>query len=285
MMLSFAKYQALGNSFIVLNDVVAKGRSRHLETMAHRLCDPACGLGADGLLVLSRSKRQFRVDIYNADGSWAEKSGNGVRIAAMHLRNSGNLSGNNAELITGSGTSYVKLHAGNARRRIVSATLGRPEFDAAKIPVKSKGQYFINRPIKLDGGSVVASAVSVGNPHLILLCHSLEFDWESVGSGLEVAPIFPRRINVGFVVVKNRTTIEVRDWERGVGPTGSSGTGAAAAVAVTVLRGLTSRTVDVHCPAGILTVTWEEPSDQLVIKGPVEFICAGKFEDVRRTPR
>jgi diaminopimelate epimerase len=285
MMLAFAKYQALGNSFIVLDKIEARGRRSRFETLARRLCDRAYGLGADGLLVLSRPKNEFRVDIYNADGSWAEKSGNGVRIAATHLRNKRQLSGKTAELLTGSGMSQITLHSGDRLRRIVSATLGRPEFDAARIPAKSPGTYFINRPIKLDGRSVIASAVSVGNPHLILFCRSFEFDWETVGAQLEVAPQFPRRINVGFVVVKNKTSIEVRDWERGVGPTGSSGTGAAAAVAVAVLRGLTSRTVNVHCPAGVLTVTWEKTSDQLSIKGPVEFICAGKFEDVRRASR
>jgi diaminopimelate epimerase len=285
MMLSFAKYQALGNSFIVLDEIMAKGRSPRFETLARRLCNPAFGLGADGLLVLSRSGKYFRVDIYNADGSWAEKSGNGVRIAAMHLRNARKLSGNIAELITGSGPSQIRLFAGDTGRRIISATLGRPEFEAAKIPVKSPQRCFINRAIKLDGEAFAASAVSVGNPHLILLCHTLQFDWQTLGARLEVAPMFPRRINVGFVVVKNRTTIEVRDWERGVGPTGSSGTGAAAAVAVTVLRGLTARTVDVHCPAGILTVTWEKPSDQLSLRGPVEFICAGQFRDTRQAFR
>jgi len=129
---------------------------------------------------------------------------------------------------------------------------------------------------------MIASAVSIGNPHLILFCRSFRFDWEAVGAGLEVAPIFPERINVGFVVVRNKTTIEIRDWERGVGPTGSSGTGAAAAVAVAVLRGLVSRTVDVHCQAGMLTVTWEESTDQLFIAGPVKFIGAGTFIDDSR---
>ncbi len=283
MMHVFAKYQALGNSFIVLDEIVARGHNRRFESMARRICDPAYGVGADGFLVLSRPADKFRVDIYNADGSWAEKSGNGVRIAAMHLRNARRLSGTVVELITGSGASQVRLHSGDVRRRIVSATLGRPEFEAVRIPATSPGRYFINRPIKLDGRSVIASAVSVGNPHLILFCRSFDFDWESVGGQLEVASLFPRRINVGFVVVKNKTTVEVRDWERGVGPTGSSGTGAAAAVAVAVLRGLTSRTVKVHSPAGILTVSWEEASDQLIIKGPVQFICSGKFDDIRRT--
>lgn len=285
MMLSLVKYQALGNSFVVLDRIVARGRDPRYEAMARRVCDRACGFGADGLLVLSRSGKRFRVDVYNADGSWAEQSGNGVRIAAMHLYNAGRLTRKAVELATGAGSSRLTMVSGTRRRRIVSATLGRPEFEAARIPVRCTGRYFINRPIKVGRETVIASAVSTGNPHLILFCRSLQFDWESVGAQLEVAPIFPRRINVGFVIVKSKRLLEVRDWERGVGPTGSSGTGAAAAAAVAIMRGLVSRTVDVHCPAGVLTVTWEESTDQLFIQGPVEFVGEGMLMDTdRRRP-
>lgn len=279
MMLALAKYQALGNSFIILDHIVARGRSRRYETLARRLCNPSCGFGADGLLVLSGSQKQYRVDVYNADGSWAEQSGNGVRIAAMHLRNTRRLSGRAFELRTGAGTSRLMISSGTRFRRIITASLGKPNFEVDCIPVKCSGRYFINRPVKIDGQSVIASAVSTGNPHLILFCRSFQFDWERVGARLETASIFPERINVGFVVVRNKTTIEVRDWERGVGATESSGTGAAAAAAVAIVRGLVSRTVDVHCPAGVLTVTWDEATDQLLIKGPVEFIGAGTFVD------
>lgn len=285
MMLALAKYQALGNSFIVLDQIVARGRSRRYEPLARRLCDPAYGVGADGLLVLSGSPRQYRVDVYNADGSWAEQSGNGVRIAAMHLHNTGRLSGRSFELRTGAGTSRLTVSSGTRLRRIITASLGKPNFEVDRIPVKCSGQYYINHPIRLDGRSVIASAVSIGNPHLILFCRSFQFDWKTAGARLETASIFPERINVGFVVVRNKTTIEVRNWERGVGATESSGTGAAAAAAVAIVRGLVSRTVDVHCPAGVLTVTWDEATDQLLIKGPVEFIGAGLFTDGLRSRR
>jgi diaminopimelate epimerase len=277
MPLSFAKYQALENSFIVLDKIHPSGRSRHFARLAIKLCRPSSGIGADGLLVLSRKQHRFRVDIYNADGTWAEKSGNGVRIAALHLLIRGMVSGPAVELATGSGVSTVTFHGGSENRRLVSASLGKPVFETALIPVDHPGKYFINQPIKCGHRSFIASAVSVGNPHLILFCRNFDFDWKTIGAQLETAPLFPQRINVGFVALTGRGDIEVRDWERGVGPTQSSGTGAAAAVAVSVLRGFTDRRVTVHTPAGMLAVRWDRRDDTMIIKGPVALVCRGEY--------
>jgi diaminopimelate epimerase len=277
MMIRFAKYHALGNSFIVIDEIQTRGRLKKYEKLAAHICDQSVGVGADGIMVVSRREDKIRLDIYNADGSWAEKSGNGVRIAAMHLYNRGIITGKNIELLTGSGVSKVTFHSGSENRRIISASMGTPEFETASIPVKVRDRYFINQPVPCAGRSLVATAVSVGNPHLILFCDDFDFDWEEIGSLLEMADLFPNRINVGFVIVKSETDIEVRDWERGVGPTGSSGTGAAAAVAVAVVRGFTARRVNVHTLSGMFHVKWDVKSDQLIIRGPVEFVCAGNY--------
>jgi diaminopimelate epimerase len=278
MTLKYAKYQALGNSFIVLDDIRPTGHGREFEGMARSICSQATGVGADGLLIVSRKQEIFAVDVYNADGSWAEKSGNGIRIAAMHLLNKELISGKTSEVETGSGTCTIGFHRGNDKRRIISATLGAPIFEADKIPVTTTGKYFINQPVTCDNKSYVASAVSIGNPHLVLFCEDFDFDWQTIGRVLESDPIFPNRINVGFVVAHDEANIEVRDWERGVGPTQSSGTGAAAAVALAVMRGFTDRVVTVQTQAGELDVSWDDKSDQLAIKGPVEFIAAGEID-------
>ena len=275
--LPFTKYQALGNSFIVLDDVQELGKSKKFERLAMQICDAAVGVGADGMMVISRPDDRYRLDIYNADGSWAEKSGNGVRIGAMHLLNRGLVEGKAVEVSTGSGLSIVTFHSSGADKRIISASLGRPEFKSALIPVNSTGQYFINQTVTCAGSKYIASAVSIGNPHLVLFCDDFDFDWETIGSILEVGPIFPNRINVGFVVVKNEAEIEVRDWERGVGATTSSGTGAAAAVALSIMRGFTDRRVKVQTLAGVLQVSWDNKSDELIIKGPVEYISSGTY--------
>ena len=277
MTMPFAKYQALGNSFIVLDEIQQRGRLKRFESLARAICNPTTGVGADGLLIVSGITPGLQVDIYNADGSWAEKSGNGVRIAAMHMLNAGIIAGPSTELLTGSGISRVTLHGGSPTRRVMSASLGKPEFATSRIPMAVPQTFFINQEVTCGERTYVASAVSIGNPHLILFCDDFEFDWQSIGRELEVDPLFPRRINVGFVVVRDADTLEVRDWERGVGPTSSSGTGAAAALAIAVMRGFTSRIVDVHAPAGVLRVTWEAAGDEMIIKGPVEFVCAGEF--------
>jgi len=278
MKISFAKYQALGNSFIVLDELQTNGRLKKFEKVALQICDATHGVGADGIMVASKKGDDLAVDIYNADGSWAEKSGNGVRIAAMHLKNSGHIMPDKIVLQTGSGPSHIVFHSGRNTRRTISASLGTPVFEAASIPVKTAGKFFINQPVPVGNRNFVASAVSIGNPHLILFCDDFEFDWQSIGEALEVDPLFPKRMNVGFVVVKDEKTIAVRDWERGVGPTESSGTGASAAVAIAVMRGFTDRSVDVETMAGVLLVIWYAKTDEIVIKGPVEYICSGEFE-------
>ncbi|MEZ5359195.1 MAG: diaminopimelate epimerase [Candidatus Zixiibacteriota bacterium] len=278
MKIAFSKYQALGNSFIVLDEIVENGRLKRFETLAQKICHPTQGIGADGILVVSGQKPAYRVDIYNADGSWAEKSGNGIRIAAMFLLNKGLVSEKEVSLETGSGTSVIQFKAGSDKKRAIGASLGKPVFEAAKIPVKTELKYFINQTLEMDKRQLIVSAVSVGNPHLILFCDDFDFDWQSIGADLEVHDLFPNRINVGFVSVKDAENIDVRDFERGVGPTESSGTGAAAAVAIAVMRGFTDRKVNVHTQAGILQVLWDDKTDEISIQGPVEFIGAGEFE-------
>jgi len=283
MLLPFAKYTALGNSFVVLDRVFSGGRLSKFAGLARRICNATEGIGADGLLIISGAKSRYRVDIYNADGSWAEKSGNGVRIAAMHMHNRGLVSGGPISLDTGSGPSAVTFHRGDKRRRLISATLGTPVFETSRVPVDVSEKYFINQRIKAGGRSYLASAVSIGNPHLVLFCDDFEFDWPAIGAELECHRLFPRRINVGFVVVRDKMAIEVRDWERGVGPTRSSGTGGAAAVVISVVQGLTARAVTVHTMAGKLRVGWDSRSDHVTIAGPVAFICDGTYDDRRHT--
>ncbi|MFH1701525.1 MAG: diaminopimelate epimerase [Candidatus Zixiibacteriota bacterium] len=274
----FSKYQALGNSFLVFDEVFIKGIDKKYESLALEICDKTHGIGADGLLILSKRQGAYRVDIYNADGSWAEKSGNGSRIAAMHLSNSKLVLDTSFELITGSGVSHIKLFTGNSQKRIISATLGVPDFNAKSIPVASNNKFFINQTIHCFNRAYIASAVSVGNPHLILFCDDFDFDWQTIGSELESHPMFPNRVNIGFVKIIDEANIEIRDYERGVGPTESSGTGAAAAVAISVMRGFTDRKASVHSQAGVLQVYWDNKSDELSIKGSVEFIFSGEYE-------
>jgi len=275
--IAFAKYQALGNSFIVLDKIHKQCRSREFEKIARTLCDATYGIGADGIMVLSKSSQLYRADIYNADGSWAEKSGNGLRIAAVHLKSRGLVKKNKIELLTGSGPSLVQFHGGSKYRLNTSGTLGKPLFDTKKVPVVTEQSFFINQTLATSAGKLKGSAVSIGNPHLILFCDHFDFDWQTLGEELETNGLFPKRINVGFVVIKNRKRLLVRDYERGVGPTESSGTGAAAAVVVAVIRGFCDREVTVESLAGNLDVNWHTEDDEIIIKGPVEFICRGEY--------
>jgi diaminopimelate epimerase len=262
---------------LVIHGIQQNSKAKRYENLALNICDKAKGVGADGILILSQKNNKYCVDIYNADGSWAEKSGNGLRIAAMHLYNEKKLTGKSIDLITGSGVSAVRFFKGNSDKRIISASLGRPEFDTKIIPVNHNQKFFINQTIKCFNRSYIASAVSIGNPHLVLFCDDFEFDWRTIGRELESHKLFPHRINVGFVIIKDINSIEVRDYERGVGPTDSSGTGAAAAVAIAVMRGFINRKVDVYTRAGVLAAEWVDKTDEILIRGPVEYLFSGSY--------
>ncbi|MFQ6009072.1 MAG: diaminopimelate epimerase, partial [Candidatus Zixiibacteriota bacterium] len=138
--------------------------------------------------------------------------------------------------------------------------------------------YMINYPLIVAGEKLVVTCVAVGNPHVVIFVDDFDFDWQRIGWKIERHRLFPNRTNVEFVKVINHRRIRVVEWERGVGATGSSGTGAAAAVCTGVMTGLTDRRCEVVFEVGSLFVEWREDNNTIEVHGPVEFISTSTFE-------
>jgi len=277
MKIKFHKYHALGNDFLLLESLRGVTK-RRIPTLARKMCDRRAGVGADGILCLRGSRKaDCRFDIYNADGSWAEKSGNGLRIVAVHLAEK-RRGGLEFRIETGTSLDHARLIRKTKSGFVVRTSLGVPELLASNVPVKTRRRYVVNSPIRIGTIGIPMTCLAVGNPHAVVLVNDFDFDWQTLGSEIETASAFPRNINVEFVRILKRSKIEVAEWERGAGPTGSSGTGAGAVVVAMVLLGLADRRCEVQFEAGSLRVHWRKDNDILELTGPVEHVAEGAFD-------
>jgi len=280
MLIDFYKYHALKNDFMVIEQNKTRFTKNKLSKLAASICDRRTGIGADGIVYLSgTNKENMKIDIYNADGSWAEKSGNGLRIAGVHCYlNKNKHRKRNFFFQTTNSIDKVSIIKKVKKSYLVQTGLGEPLFDTASIPIKSKQKYMINSPLKVGGKNFPLTCLSVGNPHTVLLVDNFDFDWQSLGADIENNSAFPEKTNVEFVKIINRHKIKVADWERGAGATGSSGTGAAASVCAGVIMGLLDRQCEVVFESGSLFIDWSEKTNIIELTGPVTPIAKGTFD-------
>lgn len=277
MKIPFFKYQALGNSFLVVELKARYGTRSRLSELARMLCSPKWGIGADGVLFLSRQKGvDRRIEVCNADGGWAEKSGNGLRIAAVYLADLMKAR-RQFSFLMGGMRCGVRIIRRSGKGWMVEAELGAPDFRAKHVPVRSRHKYVVNAELKIAGEIVRGTCLSVGNPHCVIVVPNLASDWQRLGQAVEVSSLFPQRTNVEFVQRVSRRKLKVAQWERGAGATGSSGSGAAAAVCAMVMQGLADRNCEVRFEGGSLIVDWREDDGIIHLTGQVQFITCGEF--------
>ena len=278
MKIRFTKYHALGNDFLLLEKRTCRLSRSKLPRCAREVCRRRTGVGADGIILMSADRiADAAIDIYNADGGWAEKSGNGLRIAAVHMAQSFPRR-KTFTFRTGNGIDKVQLRRKASGGFVVTTQLGQPDFVAARVPVKTRRKHLINSPLRISRVVFPVTCLSVGNPHTVMLVKDLDFDWKQLGSEIENAPVFPNGTNVEFVRVVSRKKIKVADWERGAGATESSGTGAAAAVCAMVMLGLVDRRCNVEFETGMLAVDWNADTNIVEVTGPAQFVMEGGFE-------
>lgn len=274
----FAKYHALLNDFLVVEKSALKLTESRIPGLVRDICHRKSGIGADGLLLVSKSLRaDAKVDVYNADGGWAEKSGNGLRIVALHLNRAGKLK-KSLKIEMGGTINSVKINRCHNSTAVITAEIGNPEFGSKKVPVKSKSKYMIYQPLKVGRIRIPVTCLSMGNPHTVLFVNDFDFDWKQIGSEIENHPLFPNGTNVEFAKIISRKKLHLAEWERGVGATGSSGTGAAAAVAAAVVLGAVERKCLVEFESGRLSVNWRKGDNMIELTGPVELVGEGTFE-------
>jgi diaminopimelate epimerase len=285
--MQFIKFHGFGNDYIVFEEQQVAAISA-LGEFARRVCDRHYGAGADGITVVSPASEEnadFRVRIFNADGSEAGLSGNGTRCTVAYLYYRGLWTKEALRLQTRSG---VKLYT--LRERVAEghywfeSELGQPAFESARIPMRTDEprERVIDYPLVVEGESLRVTALSLGNPNCCIFVRDFdELDWRRVGRALETHQQFPERTNVVFVRVWDRNRIEVRLWERGVGETFSSGTCSCAAAVASCVNELTERRLSVQTPGGIIEVEWRTDDDEVVMTGRADVVYSGQWLDSR----
>ncbi|MEP6973227.1 MAG: diaminopimelate epimerase [Actinomycetota bacterium] len=276
--LHFAKYQGTGNDFVMVLDL---DDERHfVEDVVVALCDRRTGVGADGVIRLVRADRpgaSFVMDYRNADGSEAEMCGNGARCVGTFVHDLGLAEELEFAIETGGGIRRLRLHEEGGEVRRVTVEMGSPGFTKASIPMRGPAwETFLGQPFDVGGGlTLQASAVSMGNPHLVVFVQDDpdHFHVGHIGAALERHELFPERTNVEFAQVLD-DGIKVRVWERGSGETMACGSGACAVAVAANEAGLVSRTTVVRFPGGPLEVERLE-SGEILLTGGAERVFEG----------
>ena len=269
----FFKYQGLGNDFVVL-DRRDSGVDIDAD-MARRLCHRHFGVGADGVLtILPSPGAAGRMVVHNADGSIAEMCGNGLRCVVKHLAESDPNRPERLSVVTGAGTLACEVGWGAKEVELITVAMGPARLEA---PILPRGGPFIGQPVI---GSRLGTAVSMGNPHLVLL-DAPHAEAQTIGPKLEHHALFPERTNVEFVQ-RTSAGLEVVVWERGVGLTLACGTGACAAVVASALAGQSpfDAWVPVELPGGQLEIKALSDRSQVWLRGPARFVFEGRLPSV-----
>jgi diaminopimelate epimerase len=280
--LRFAKYQAAGNDFILIEDLEDARPLKPDEASA--LCDRWFGVGADGVIRVTGSEgAPFAMHLTNADGSAAELSGNGMRCLGAFVRDRELIDEEAFDVATDAGLRRVALELRDGRVAGATVTMGSPAFARAAIPMHGPAwETFLDQPFDLGGGITVrAGAVSMGNPHLVLFVDEdpERFHVEHIGPALERHEWFPERTNVEFARVAE-DGFDVRVWERGAGETLACGTGACAVVVIAHEMGLVRGDAAVRFRGGLLTVARQQDG-QVLLGGPVAHVFDGAVDPSR----
>lgn len=272
-MLPFTKLQALGNDCVLVD--LIRCRLAESPRLVKKLCNRRSGIGADQLLLLSKSRKQgadFKMRVFNQDGSEAEMCGNGIRCLGLYIREAKYTQKKEIRVETLAGIRTVRVTSKN-----IHVNLGEPKLKGKEIPVHLSGRI-INRPLKVEMKDFRITCLSLGNPHCIIFQENLDgFDVARFGPLLESHHIFPNRSNISFVNVLSTTAIKARVWERGAGETPACGTGAAAILVASVLNGYTERKAVVELAGGKLEVEWDKKSNSVWLAGPAEKVYEGQF--------
>jgi len=274
----FTKSQGLGNDYIIIEDLRQRRSGPALRRLAREMSDRHFGIGADGLIVVLPSKSaDFRMRIFNPDGSEAEMCGNGVRIFARYVYDHRLTRRKELAIETLAGIIRPKLSLRAGKVRAITVDMGAPRLERAEIPMQGPPGRVIRQPLEVDGETFEVTCVSMGNPHCVIFVDDVtSFAVERVGPAIENHPAFPRRTNVEFVQVVSATELRMRVWERGAGETLACGTGASASLVATHLNGLTGRKVVVHLRGGDLRVSWNA-DDHVFITGPAKEVFSGEW--------
>ncbi len=277
-MISFTKMQGTGNDYIYIEDL--DGKLKNPSKLAVEMSDRNFGIGSDGLIIIMKSKEaDFRMRMFNSDGSESEMCGNGIRCFAKYLHDRKLTKEKEIDVETGGGVKHLTMKMKNNLVDTVTVNMGEPVLQRDRIPMTGEPGMVINETLVLDDGTKFSiTAVSMGNPHAVIFVEDTEnFPVEKYGRMIENHDLFPNRTNVEFVQVINSSEVRQRTWERGAGETLSCGTGASAVTAAGVLTKQTDRKITVHLLGGDLKTEWDEKDNHVYMTGPAVEVFKGEW--------
>lgn len=278
MKLKFTKMHGLGNDYIYINGFLEE--IENPGELSIKISDRHFGIGSDGIVMILPSKTcDFRMRMFNNDGSEAEMCGNASRCVAKYVYDNKMTDKEEITLETLAGVMVLKMQVIEGKVEKVTVNMGQPRLETKDIPAIFPKERVINEAILVNGKEYKVTCVSMGNPHAITFVEDVDnFDVHGVGVLIENHEMFPRRINTEFAQVVNRNTIKMRVWERGSGETLACGTGASATLVAAVLNNLTDRKAKLILLGGELEIKWNEADNNVYMTGPATTVFQGEIE-------
>lgn len=278
--MKFSKMHGIGNDYIYVNCFEEKVSEP--EKISVVLSDRHKGIGSDGLVLIMPSEiADFRMRIFNADGSEAMMCGNATRCIGKYVYDMGLTDKTEVTLETNSGIKYLKLFLSDGKVDMVTVDMGKAILVPRDIPVDSDLESFVSQPLEVGGKEYKVTCVSMGNPHAVIFTEGIDsLELEKIGPLFENHKLFPNRINTEFVEVIDSHTLKMRVWERGSGETFACGTGTCATVVAAVLNGICPKDEEVlvHLRGGDLRIIWKNDGTVLMT-GPAEYVFEGNVSD------
>ncbi|HEY5585145.1 MAG TPA: diaminopimelate epimerase [Ruminiclostridium sp.] len=276
--MKFTKMQGLGNDYIYV-DCTQKCIDNPSE-VAKKVSDRHFGIGSDGLvLILPSVNADFRMRMFNSDGSESEMCGNAIRCVGKYVFDNKITDKKNITIDTLAGIKVLELKIEDGEVVLARVDMGEPILTPKNIPVEGDKDRFISEPIEIDGLVYNVTAVSVGNPHAISFVDDVaNFPLSEVGPKMEINKLFPKKINAEFVQVIDKSTLKMRVWERGAGETLACGTGASAVLVAAVLNGVSERAATIKLLGGDLFIEWSEKDNHVYMTGPAVKVFDGEID-------
>ena len=276
-MIKFTKMEGLGNDYVYMDAINQKIENR--SELARFVSNRNFGIGSDGLILIEKSEvADFKMTMFNSDGSQAEMCGNGIRCVAKFVYDKGMTDKTTLKIETLAGIKILELNVEDGKVKTVRVDMGEPILEAEKIPVISTEKPVKNLELEAENKKFKFTCVSMGNPHAITIVENTkEFDVEKYGKVLEIDKAFPKKANIEFAQIIDRQNINMRVWERGAGETLACGTGACATAVACNLNGLTDRKVNIELLGGTLNIEWNETDNHVYMTGPAVTVFDGEL--------
>lgn len=273
----FTKMHGAGNDYIYVN--CFEEHLTDINATAKAVSDRHFGIGSDGLVLICPSdKADFRMDMYNSDGTQAEMCGNATRCVGKYVYDRHLTDKTQITLETLAGIKILDLNVQDGEVASVCVNMGSPELMPERIPIDSRKERFISESVEVLGRTYKVTGVSMGNPHAVTFIDDTDsLEIEKIGPHFENHELFPKRINTEFAQIVDRNTIKMRVWERGAGETLACGTGACATLVAAYLNGLTENEADLVLLGGTLHIRYDEAENKVYMTGPAKFVFDGEI--------